>query len=312
MLEVNENNIPLTPIQEDFLTQKNINLYVLREDLNHPEISGNKWRKLKYNLQEAKKKGFNQLLTFGGAFSNHIAATAALGRDFGFRTIGIIRGEEALPLNATLQSAQNNGMIFKYVSRKQYQENNKYEKSFVESLEKEFGKFYLVPEGGSNVFAVKGCAEIINNISIDYDVICSACGTGGTIAGIIASVDQDKQVLGFPALKGGKFLKEDIQQLLLAYKNELNCKVENTNWNLITDYHFGGFAKVKPELVDFIRSFKENHNILLDFIYTGKMLFGLFDMIKSSNQLDSKTIIVVHTGGIQGNKGFEERLNIVI
>lgn len=312
MPEINENNIPLIPIQGDLLTKKNINLYVLREDLNHPEISGNKWRKLKYNLQEAKEKGYSQLLTFGGAFSNHIAATAAAGRDFGFKTIGIIRGDEILPLNSTLQLARDNGMSFKYVSREQYRENNKYEGLFIKGLEKEFGEFYLVPEGGSNALAVKGCTEIINNIDVDYDVICSACGTGGTIAGIIASVDNDKQVLGFPALKGGGFLKKDIQQLLSEYTNQLKMNVENTNWDLVTDYHFGGFAKVKPELVDFITSFKENHNILLDFIYTGKMLFGLYDIIKHSNRLDNKRIIVVHTGGIQGNRGFEERLNIMI
>ncbi len=312
MFEVNENNIPLVPIQEDFLSKKNIELYLLREDLNHPEISGNKWRKLKYNLKEAKKEGHTQLLTFGGAFSNHIAATAAAGREFGFETIGIIRGEETLPLNATLALARENGMTFKYVSREQYREENKYDKTFIKSLEQEYGKFYIIQEGGSNALAVKGCTEIVHNINVGYDVICTACGTGGTVAGVIASVDRDKQVLGFPALKGGAFLKDDIEQLLTAYTNDLNSEVENENWHLITDYHFGGFAKVKPELVSFIKRFKKEHHILLDFIYTGKMLFGLYDMIKNSNQFDDKRIIVVHTGGIQGNKGFEERLKITI
>ena len=310
--EVNENNIPLEKIEEDFLTQKDIQLFILREDLNYPEISGNKWRKLKYNLKEAEKSGFKQLLTFGGAYSNHIAATAAAGNHFGFETIGIIRGDEILPLNQTLQLAQDNGMIFKYISREQYREDSKYEKLFLEELKKEFGEFYLIPEGGSNALAVKGCREIIENINVDYDIICSACGTGGTLAGIIASVNNDKKVIGFPALKGGAFLKEDIQQLLTAYSTELDYKVENTNWELITEYHFGGFAKVKPELIDFIRDFKTKHNILLDFIYTGKMLFGLYDMISNSNQFDNKIIVVVHTGGIQGNKGFEERLGIKI
>jgi 1-aminocyclopropane-1-carboxylate deaminase/D-cysteine desulfhydrase-like pyridoxal-dependent ACC family enzyme len=309
---VNENNIPLEKIEEDFLAQKNVQLYILREDLNHPEISGNKWRKLKYNILNAKEIGTETLLTFGGAFSNHIAATAAAGRDFGFKTIGIIRGDEILPLNQTLQLAQENGMVFKYISREQYRENNKYEKSFIEDLKREFGEFYLVPEGGSNALAVRGCTEIINNINIDFDVICCACGTGGTIAGIIASLNNDKQVIGFPALKGGEFLKEDVQQLLDSYSNELNEKVGNTTWKLITDYHFGGFAKVKHELIDFIGEFKSNHNILLDFIYTGKMLFGLYDMIQKSNEFNNKTIVVIHTGGIQGNKGFEERLGITI
>jgi len=154
--------------------------------------------------------------------------------------------------------------------------------------------------------AVKGCTEIVENIKIDYDVISCACGTGGTIAGIISSTE--KQVLGFPALKGGDFLKEDIQQLLSEY----NPKQKYNNWNLITDYHFGGYAKVKPELIDFIREFKNKHNIILDFIYTGKMIFGLYDMIQNSNQFDNQTIIIVHTGGVQGNKGFENRFGIIL
>lgn len=312
MLAVNENNIPLQKIEEDFFKEKNIDLFILREDLIHPEISGNKWRKLKYNLQEAKSRRVEHLLTFGGAFSNHIAATAAAGRDFGFETIGIIRGEETLPLNATLQLAATNGMVFKYISREQYRENNKYEKSFLQELEKEFGGFYMVPEGGSNALAVKGCTEIINNINLEYDIVCCACGTGGTIAGVISSINANKKVLGFPALKGGDFLKKDIQELINNYELELGVKIKNENWELITEYHFGGFAKVKPVLIDFIREFKTKHGILLDFIYTGKMLFGLYDLIKNSNQFDDKKIIVVHTGGLQGNKGFEERLGIAL
>ena len=309
---INENNIPLQKIEEDFLEQKNVKLYLLREDLIHSEISGNKWRKLKYNIKEAKRKGCDQLLTYGGAFSNHIAATAAAGREIGFKTIGIIRGEEKLPLNQTLQLAKDNGMVFKYVSREQYRENNKYEKSFISSLEKEYGQFYLIPEGGSNVLAVKGCAEIINNVKIGYDVICLACGTGGTLTGVIASVNKDKQVLGFSALKGGGFLKDDIAHLLLEYKDHMKQNFENNHWKLINDYHFGGYAKVKPELINFIRVFKKEHAVELDFIYTGKMLFGLYDMIKNSKQFDGKTIIAVHTGGVQGNNGFEERLGITI
>lgn len=310
MPKINENKIPLIEIFDAVLKSKNTHLFILREDLTHPEISGNKWRKLKYNLLEAQEKGFKQLLTFGGAYSNHIAATAAAGRDFGIKTIGIIRGEETLPLNTTLQTAKDNGMVFKYVSRSQYRENNKYEESFLAALNEEFGNFYIVPEGGSNAFAVNGCTEIINNITIDFDVICSACGTGGTLAGIIASTE--KQVLGFPALKGGEFLKEDIQKLITAYAIHYNIELKNNNWSLVTDYHFGGYAKITAELVEFVQQFKIKHHILLDLIYTGKMLFGLFDMIKNSNRLDNKTIIAVHTGGIQGNKGFDERLSIKI
>ncbi|MCB9361103.1 MAG: 1-aminocyclopropane-1-carboxylate deaminase/D-cysteine desulfhydrase [Flavobacteriales bacterium] len=310
MPKINENNIPLQQIEEDFLSQKNTKLFILREDLTHPEISGNKWRKLKYNIQEAKHNNSDTLLTFGGAYSNHIAATAAAGREYGVKTIGVIRGEETLPLNLTLQVAKNNGMVFKYVSRNQYREENKYTESFLASLKEEFGNFYLVPEGGSNAYAVKGCTEIINNINIDFDVICSACGTGGTLAGIIASTQ--KQVLGFPALKGGEFLKKDISKLLNDYSNHFNAKVENNNWELITAYHFGGYAKVNPELIQFIQEFYQRHHIKLDLIYTGKMLYGIFDLVQNSKIFNDKTIIAIHTGGIQGNKGFEERFGIVL
>lgn len=310
MIEINENNIPLTEIFDTTLESKNTRLFILREDLTHPEISGNKWRKLKYNIQEAQHNNFDTLLTFGGAYSNHIAATAAAGKYYGIKTIGIIRGEEILPLNPTLQLARDNGMIFKYVSREEYRKKNT--SDLIKLLRREYGNFYMVPEGGSNAFAVKGCTEIINNINTNFDVICCACGTGGTIAGIIASLDNSKEVIGFPALKGGDFLKNDIQQLLNEHSIVFKQKVENNNWKLNTDYYFGGYAKVKPELVQFIQEFNKKHNIPLDLIYTGKMVFGLFDMMKNSNQFDNKTIIVVHTGGLQGNKGFEERLGIVL
>tara|TARA_B100000809_G_scaffold34084_1_gene29897 strand:+ start:5597 stop:6484 length:888 start_codon:yes stop_codon:yes gene_type:complete len=292
--DVNENNIPLQKIEANFLTKKNVAFFILREDLIHPTISGNKWRKLKYNIVEAKEKGFDTIITFGGAFSNHIAATAAAGKIFGLKTIGIIRGEEVS--NATLDLAIENGMKLQFVSREEYKKKDA-------SL---FPNCYVIPEGGSNTLAVKGCSEIVNSITIDYDIICCACGTGGTIAGIISSTN--KEVLGFPALKGGEFLIEDIQELLSKY----NSEEKYSNWKLITDYHFGGYAKLKPDLIEFIRKFNVKHNILLDFIYTGKMFFGLYDLIKNTNQLDNKTIIVVHTGGIQSNKGFEERFGITL
>jgi len=306
---VNENTIPLQEIEETALKKKNIRLYLLREDLIHPEISGNKWRKLKYNIEEAKRIGSKQLLTYGGTYSNHIAATAAAGKEFGVATIGVIRGDEVLPINDTLQLAKENGMQLKFIPRSVYK-TQKYDAAFLKELEQEYGKFYRIPEGGSNELAVKGCAEIMKNVTIDYDVVCCACGTGGTIAGIIASEDKNTKILGFPALKGGDFLKEDITGLLNNYATKFNIEIENKNWDLITDYHFGGYAKVSSELIDFVKLFKEKHEVLLDLIYTGKMLYGLFDQIKNTSNFDNKTIVVLHTGGLQGNKGFEDRLGI--
>lgn len=297
--------IPLQQVKLDFLEEKNIQLYVLREDLIHPTISGNKWRKLFYNLQEAQNQGKNQLLTFGGAFSNHIAATAAAGVQFGFKTIGIIRGEEHFPLNPTLKLAVDNGMELKYISRSFYRDE-KYNSTFINKLKKEVGDFYLVPEGGSNAFAVKGCTEIINNINIDYDVVCCACGTGGTTAGIIAAADETKKIIGFPALKGGAFLKNDIQQLLADYQQQFSIEINNQNWSLNTDYHFGGYAKTSKELIDFVNDFYQKQNIPLDLIYTGKMLFGIIHLAKTTAFFNGKKIVVVHTGGLQGNKGFDK------
>lgn len=295
--------IPLQQVNVDFLEEKNIQLFVLREDLIHPSISGNKWRKLFYNLQEAKNDGKNQLLTFGGAYSNHIAATAAAGKQFGFKTIGIIRGEEHLPLNPTLQLAVENGMQLKYISRSLYKEE-KYNTSFLQEMKAEFGDLYLIPEGGSNAFAVKGCTEILKNINIEYDVICCACGTGGTITGIIAAANETKEIIGFPALKGGDFLKNDIQQLLANYQLQFDIKINSSKWSLITDYHFGGYAKTNTELIDFVNDFYQKQNIPLDLIYTGKMLYGILHLAKTSSKFNGKKIVAVHTGGLQGNKGF--------
>ncbi|MEJ8758659.1 pyridoxal-phosphate dependent enzyme [Pontibacter sp. H259] len=294
---------PLQQLRHPFLKQHDLTLWVKREDLLHPHISGNKWRKLKYNLQEAKAQGKETILTFGGAYSNHIAATAAAGSEFGFKTIGVIRGEEHLPLNPTLAFATKQGMELHYVSRELYR--RKSESEFLTNLTEKYNQPYIVPEGGTNQLAVKGCTEIIEDIPIDFDVICCASGTGGTIAGLIAGLAGEKQVLGFPALKGGEFLKEEIEQLVYDYIGQ-----HYSNWQLITDYHFGGYAKVKPELLQFIQAFQEQHQIPLEPVYTGKMFYGLFDLISKGYFPKSTRIIVVHTGGLQGNAGFKERLAI--
>ncbi|MEG0852159.1 MAG: pyridoxal-phosphate dependent enzyme, partial [Flavobacterium sp.] len=209
-----------------------IEVYVKREDVLHSEISGNKFRKLKYNLTEAKTLGFTKLLTFGGAYSNHIAAVAAAGKEFGFETIGVIRGEELQEKyleNHTLKKASENGMQFEFVTRTKYRDKNN--AVFLDQLKNKFGDFYLIPEGGTNNLAVKGCKEILTDDDKLFDFICCAVGTGGTISGIINSLKPHQKAIGFPALKGD-FLTEDIQKY-----------AENSQWNLVTDYHFGGYAK---------------------------------------------------------------------
>jgi 1-aminocyclopropane-1-carboxylate deaminase len=279
------------------IKNSDITLYLKREDLLHPYISGNKYRKLKYNLAKAKAENKTALLTFGGAFSNHILAVAAAGKENGFQTIGVIRGDELhdkIAENPTLQKAQDFGMVFEFVSREVYREKNSTD--FRRKLEDQFGDFYHIPEGGTNDLAIKGCEEILKESDGNFDYICCAVGTGGTISGIINCSKSSQQVLGFPALKGD-FLKEDIRKF-----------VQNQNWELVTDYHFGGYAKVTPELVCFINDFYQKYQIPLDPIYTGKMVYGVFDLIKKEWFPKGSKILLIHTGGLQGIAGINRLL----
>jgi len=272
-------------------------LEIKREDLIHSVISGNKYRKLKYNVAFAEKQNLNTLLTFGGAFSNHIAATAAIGETYGLKTIGVIRGEELhdkIESNPTLKYAKACGMIFKFVSRADFRKKG--ESSFFEALKREFGEFYFIPEGGTNNLAVKGCEEILTETDKDFDYICTSVGTGGTISGLINCSKPSQQVLGFSALKGN-FLQEDISKF-----------AKQDNWKLISNYHFGGYAKINKELITFINQFKQINNIQLDPIYTGKMMYGIFDMINKGCFEKGSKILAIHTGGIQGIQGMNSIL----
>lgn len=270
---------------------------IKREDLIHSHISGNKYRKLKYNIARAKEEGQECLLTFGGAFSNHIAAVAAVGKEFGFKTVGVIRGEELIDKvdgNPTLAFAKACGMRFKFVTREDFR--NKTSVDFISKLKKEFVDFYLLPEGGTNTLAVRGCEEILLDTDSKYDYICCSVGTGGTISGLINSSKPHQKILGFPALKGD-FLKEEISKF-----------ARNSNWELITDYHFGGYAKINPELIGFINTFKSDFNIPLDPIYTGKLLFGVMDLLGKGYFPEKSKILVIHTGGLQGISGMNDLL----
>ena len=300
---------PLQKLESPLLTEKGIELWMKRDDLIHPEISGNKWRKLKYNLLKAKEKGVDTILTFGGAYSNHILAAAASCHNEGLKSIGIIRGEETLPLNPTLSYARKLGMEIHYVSRSDYQ--NKTEDWYIQHLRDTLGSFHLVPEGGANYYGVMGCMEILSETQNDFDVICCANGTGTTLAGILLSANIYQKIIGFPALKGGCFIYENVQNLLKYSLFETEMVGDKlSQLKLETDYHFGGYGKIKPELVDFVNSFYSEFNIPLDLVYTGKMMFGLFDLIRKNQFTNGTKIMVVHTGGLQGNKGMKERLGI--
>ena len=287
-------------VQEVFLEEilsKEVSLFIKREDELHPFISGNKYRKLNYNLAEALKQKQHTLLTFGGAYSNHIAATAAAGFEHDFKTIGVIRGDElandlehVLKQNPTLKFAHEHGMKFYFVSRSAYR--NKTSEAFISTLKDKFGDFYLIPEGGTNKFAVKGCEEILTEKDTKFNIICAAIGTGGTISGIINSTKNHQSVIGFPALKGD-FLQHEINKYVL----------KNKNWSLNTNYNFGGYAKISEDLVTFINNFKNETGIPLDPVYTGKMLFGIVDLIKKDYFKKGTKILAIHTGGLQGIDG---------
>lgn len=275
----------------------NIELSIKREDLLHPFISGNKFRKLKYNLKEAKQLSFKTLVTFGGAFSNHILATAAAGKEYGFETIGIIRGNELennYCKNPTLVKAEEFGMKFYFVDRESYRLKDK--SDFFFNLKNELNDFYLVPEGGTNDLAIKGCEEILLEEDKQFDFVCCAVGTGGTITGLINSSSENQKIIGFPALKGD-FLFNDIRKF-----------AKKANWDLNLNYHFSGYGKVNSELIAFLNDFYNKTNIPLDPIYTGKMMFGVVELINKGYFPEDSKILVIHTGGLQGIKGINNIL----
>lgn len=301
---------PIQNIEEALFLEKGISVDILREDLNHLTIQGNKLRKLLYNLLNAQKKGNKTILTFGGAFSNHIAAVAAAGKEYGFKTIGLIRGEESLPLNSTLEKCVEDGMELHYIDRTTYR--IKHTQDFKDYLRNRFGVFYLIPEGGTNYYAINGCMEIIEDYK-EYNFICCPIGTGGTVAGITIANNQNSTILGFSALKGGEFLTKDISDHIQSVTNDQELTEDlMTSFELNTDFHFGGYAKFTEDLLIFVRNFYTKHGIKWDTIYNGKMAYGVYELIKSGFFPKNSSILLVHTGGIQGVKGIEERNNIKI
>jgi 1-aminocyclopropane-1-carboxylate deaminase len=281
-----------TPIQEIYdpmFEKAGVRVLVKREDMNHPYVSGNKWWKLKYNLEETRRQGLKTLLTFGGAYSNHVYATAAAAQELGFKSTGIIRGEETLPLNPTLRFAQNCGMDIHYVSRDDYRK--KTEEGFIHHLRKKFGDFYLIPEGGTNDLAVKGVEEFARTLAeeVTFDTLCLAVGTGGTMAGLVNGFKGNRYVLGFPVLKGGGFLNREIENMTSSYDN----------WSLMLDYHFGGYGKSNRDLEDFMKQMEQQVNLPLDQVYTGKCLFGLVDLLNKGHFKEKSVVLFLHTGGLQ-------------
>lgn len=280
---------PLQELHDRRLATAGVRLYLKRDDLINAEIPGNKWRKLKYNIGAAEDQGFSRLLTFGGAYSNHIRATAAAGYYFGFSTVGVIRGEEHLPLNPSLSYAVSHGMTLAYLDRSAYRRKTAPE--VIASLRERFGSFYLLPEGGSNSEAVRGCSEIPAEIGQPFDLICCPCGTGGTLAGIISGLPDGRRALGFSVLKGSSFLDNQVRDL-----QRQACGASRGNWAIDHSFHFGGYAKQTAALGDFIAGFENSHGLTLDRIYSAKMMYGIYALTARGAFPRGTVIVAVITG----------------
>ena len=276
-----------------------VRLFAKRVDQIHPLISGNKWWKLKYNLEKAALQG-NPVLTFGGAYSNHLVATAVACKAANLKSIGIVRGEATVTVNPSLAIVLQHDMELKYVNRDIYPQKNS--KSFISDLKEEFGEFYLIPEGGTNELAVKGVSEMLTLKDKEFDYICCPVGTGGTLTGILKAGNPGTKVVGFSSLKGS-FLEKDILELLDRFHVFTNCK-----WEIINDYHFGGYARYNKKLIAFINEF----SIPLDPIYTGKMFYGIYDLMEKGYFKKGSRVLAIHTGGVQGVAGFNERFGNLI
>lgn len=294
--------LPIQNLEHPLLEEKSVQLAILRLDQVHTGVSGNKFFKLKYNLEEAKKLGKSTILTFGGAFSNHIYATASAAKPAGLRSIGIIRGEDVDAENPTLAHAKKMGMRLHFVDRESYR--NKANPGFLAKLKERFGDFYLIPEGGTNELAIKGTREILTEAHSEYTHSCVSIGTGGTFAGLAASLGSHQTLIGFSSLKGD-FIYKEIESLFPKF----NLQAKGRS-RIETDFHFGGYGKHKPELIEFIGWFYGEFKIPLDPVYTGKMAFGVWDMIGKAHFPKDSKILMIHTGGLQGNAGFAKKTGI--
>jgi 1-aminocyclopropane-1-carboxylate deaminase len=283
---------PIQEINDPLLQTAGVRLLVKREDLNHPHVSGNKWWKLKHNLAEAQRSGHDTMLTFGGAFSNHLFAVAAASRALGIKSIGIVRGEETLPLNHTLAFARKCGMQLHYVSRTDYRE--KTSDHFVSELREKFGRFFLLPEGGTNQNAVLGCREFGENLvaEVDFDFLCLPVGTGGTLAGMAQSLKPEQLAIGFSVLRDGDFLRGEVERWI--------TQPAVSNWRIETRFDFGGYARTNAQLKEFIAAQAKHNQLPLDPVYTAKALYGIFAMVQQGEFPRSSVVLMVHTGGLQG------------
>ncbi len=276
------------------LSARQIELWIKRDDLIHPIISGNKWRKLKYILNHALHLNADCIVSMGGAYSNHLHALAYAGKLLEIKTVGFIRGEAPSRPNQTLLDLMDWGMELRFVSRSEYRKLRDYKHH--DSLPDLKPGEYWLPEGGATELALKGVGESVAEIDLNFDVLAVACGTGTTLAGLIAHAPHSCRVLGVAALKNAGFLVYDVQQMLNTNG------VTREDWQLALDYHCGGFAKTSPALLEFIRQFQDKHGVPLEPVYTGKLMLAIYDLLRRGHFKAGQRIVALHTGGLQGNR----------
>ncbi|GAB3922311.1 1-aminocyclopropane-1-carboxylate deaminase/D-cysteine desulfhydrase [Mucilaginibacter myungsuensis] len=288
---------PVHQIQHPLFDETGLKVFIKRDDLIHPIISGNKWRKLKYVLIKARTEGKNHLVTFGGAYSNHLLATAAAAAKFGFKSTGIVRGEEVS--NDTLFLCKLHGMQLIFADRESYRDKQPL-------FQKHFGNdddAFFIDEGGASTEAAQGCSELVTELPQTYHHIFCACGTGTTAAGIINGINTAKLSTTFnaiPVFKNGDFIRDEIDKYLLS----------PTEYQLHTNYHFGGYGKTTPELISFIKTFVAETGILIEPVYTGKMLYAILDLARKGHFATGSNILAIHSGGIWGLLGMKDKFTL--
>ncbi|MFE8727665.1 1-aminocyclopropane-1-carboxylate deaminase/D-cysteine desulfhydrase [Aeromonas hydrophila] len=287
---------PLQAVSHPLLSAYGVQLWCKRDDLIHPAISGNKWRKLKYHLLHARDQGKRHLLSFGGAYSNHIHALAAAGCQSGLRTTGIIRGEPEAVSNCTLSAAKGWGMDLVFVDRQSYRRRQ--DPAWLAQFEDE--ETLIVPEGGSSPLAIPGVAELVDEVPFSPDLWVLPCASGGTLAGLIAGKRAPQQILAIAVLKGGSFIADEVRRLHPA-------AADTPGWRISLDHHDGGYAKFSPALWQWVQAFSAETGLPLEPIYSGKAMWGLFRELAAGRIPRGSKIVFIHTGGMQGLAGLREQ-----
>jgi len=295
--------VPIQSVELDVLADAGIELLVRRDDLIDPQLSGNKFYKLFFNLQAAREQGFNRLLSFGGAYSNHLHALAAAGNRYGFQTLGVVRGERPTQLSPTLSDAEAWGMQLVFLSREEYR--NKTGAEMAATLRERYGHFYLIPEGGASLAGARGMQlagrALEQQLKGDYTAVCIACGTGTSLAGLARGIDIARPAIGFSVLKGAG----DLGEVIASTYRELGASDKAANWRLISGFHAGGYGKKHPQyLSQFWQDFECQSGIALDPVYTVKMFWGIVSLARQGYWSRGSRIVAIHSGGLQGRRGF--------